>query len=301
MMKKDFITIFDLKKHEILEIFALTRQLKESQKKGIERKMLKDKTLAMIFEKPSLRTRVTFETGMTQLGGHAIYLAPTDIQLGKRESVPDVARNLSRWVDLIMARVFSHKTVEDLAKNATITVVNGLSDLEHPCQIMTDLFTIVEKKNTLDNMTIAYIGDGNNVCNSFVAASVILGYRLNIATPAGYEPSKDYTDRARNVMLTNNPLKAVADADIIYTDVWTSMGQEHEADTRRHLFAPFQINRTLLEYAKKAPLIMHCLPAHRGEEITDEVIDGPTSIVLDEAENRLHVQKGILVWLSQTR
>jgi ornithine carbamoyltransferase len=298
-MKRDLIGMFDLKNDEISEIFELTKKLKESQKKGIEHKILKDKTLAMVFEKPSLRTRVTFETGMTQLGGHAIYLAPADIQLGKRESVPDVAQNLARWVDLIMARVFVHKTVEDMAENATIPVINGLSDLEHPCQIMADLFTVSEKLGSLQGITFAYVGDGNNVCNSFIAASAILGFKLNIATPQGYEPNSSYLARTNKVLMTTKPKEAIADADIIYTDVWASMGQEQEATTRKRVFTAYQINRELLKSAKKEYLIMHCLPAHRGEEITSEVLDGPRSIVLDEAENRLHVQKGILVWLSQ--
>ncbi len=298
-MKRDFITMFDLSDKEVSEIFNLTKKLKESHKKGIEHKILKDKTLAMVFEKPSLRTRVTFETGMTHLGGHAIYLAPADIQLGKRESVADAARNLSRWVDIIMARVFAHKTVEDLAKSASIPVINGLSDLEHPCQIMGDLFTVIEKKGALENITIAYVGDGNNVCNSLISASIILGFKLNIATPSAYRPNHEYTAKAKNTDLTEDPKEAIADADIIYTDVWTSMGQESEAAKRKEIFFPFQINQGLLEHANKDYLVMHCLPAHRGEEITDEVIDGPHSIVLDQAENRLHAQKGIMVWLSQ--
>ena len=300
-MKRDFITMFDLKKEEIHQIFNLAKTLKDSQKKGVEHRLLKHKTLAMIFEKPSLRTRVTFETGMTQLGGHAIYLAPSDIQLGKRETVPDAAKNLSRWVDIVMARVFAHKTVDDLAKNATIPVINGLSDLEHPCQIMADLFTIVEKKDSLDDVTLAYIGDGNNVCNSFVAASDLLGFRLKIATPAGYEPDENYISKAKNAALTTDPREAVKDADIVYTDVWASMGQKKEATQRKEVFAPFQVNAELMKHAKDDTLVMHCLPAHRGEEITDEVIDGPHSIVFDEAENRLHIQKAIMVWLSQQR
>ena len=298
-MRRYFISVNDLKMNEISEIFKLTTQLKESQKKGIEHKILKDKTLAMVFEKPSLRTRVTFETGMTQLGGHAIYLAPADIQLGKRESVPDVALNLSRWVDFIMARVFIHKTVEELAKNATIPVINALSDVEHPCQIMADLYTMIEHKGSIENIRLAYVGDGNNVCNSFIAAASILGFNMRIATPPGYEPHKDYMHHSKDVLLTQDPIEAVTDADIIYTDVWTSMGQEQEATERRRIFTPYQVNKELLEHAKNDHLIMHCLPAHRGEEITDDVIDGPHSIVLDEAENRLHVQKGILVWLAQ--
>jgi ornithine carbamoyltransferase len=298
-MKRDFISMFDLTNDEIYEIFDLTKKLKESQKKGVEHKILKDKTLAMVFEKPSLRTRVTFETGMTQLGGHAIYLAPADINLGTRESVPDAAKNLSRWVDLIMARVFAHKTVEDLAKTATIPVINGLCDLEHPCQVMCDLFTVIEKKKSLKNVTIAYIGDGNNVCNSFLAASTLLGFQLNVATPKGYEPNKDYLAKAETANLYHNPQDVIEDADIVYTDVWASMGQEKEAEQRKKIFMPFQLNKKLLQNAKKNYLIMHCLPAHRGEEITDEVIDGPHSIVLDQAENRLHIQKALMVWLSQ--
>jgi ornithine carbamoyltransferase len=296
-MKRDFISIFDLTKQEIYEIFELTKKLKESQKKGIQHKMLKDKTLAMIFEKPSLRTRVTFETGMTQLGGHAIYLGPNDAKIGARETVADAGKNLSRWVDLIMARVFVHKTVEDLAKSATIPVINGLCDLEHPCQIMCDLFTIIEKKGALDTVVIAYLGDGNNVCNSFIAGSALLGFQINIATPKGYEPNKEYLAKSKTVALVNDPKKAVTHADIVYTDVWASMGQETEAKARKELFKPFQVNNQLLELANKNYMVMHCLPAHRGEEITDRVIKDKHSIVFDQAENRLHIQKAIMVWL----
>jgi ornithine carbamoyltransferase len=297
-MKKDLTSIFDLTRDEIYKIFEITRDLKEKQKKGVEHKLLKDRTLAMIFEKPSLRTRVTFETGMTQLGGHAIYLAPADIQLGKREAVKDVAKNLSRWVDIIMARVFSHKTIKELAENADIPVINGLCDLEHPCQILCDLFTVIEKKGDLNKITLAYIGDGNNVCNSFIAASALLDFKLNVATPDGYKPSKEYMKRAKNLKWTDNPIDAVKDADVIYTDVWASMGQEAEAEQRKKIFKSYQLNSKLLKNAqKKDYIIMHCLPAHRGEEITDEVIDGPHSIVFDQAENRLHIQKGIMVFL----
>lgn len=296
-MKKDFISMFNLRQDEIHQIFELSNTLKTSLKKGVVHKILSDKTLAMIFEKPSLRTRVTFETGMTQLGGHAIYLAPTDARLGTRETIADGANNLSRWVDVIMARVFAHKTVEDLAKNASIPVINGLSDLEHPCQIMADLFTIIEKKGSLDSVTIAYVGDGNNVCNSFIAAARILGFQLRIATPQGYEPAGHFLKQAHTVSVSSDPRVTVQDADIIYTDVWASMGQEKEAAQRREIFLPFQINRSLLDSTTKDFLVMHCLPAHRGEEITDDVIDGPESIVFDQAENRLHVQKAIMTWL----
>jgi ornithine carbamoyltransferase len=298
-MKRDLISIFDLNKEDIYEIFELSAKMKDAVKKGVEHKMLKDKTLAMIFEKPSLRTRVTFETGMTQLGGHAIYLAPQDIQLGKRESVPDVAHNLSRWVDLVMARVFAHKTVTDLAAHAAIPVINGLCDLEHPCQILCDLLTVIEKKSNLEKTVIAYVGDGNNVCNSLVAASAILGYRLNVATPKGYEPKPDYVKQTGNAALFSDPKKAVKDADVVYTDTWTSMGQEQETAKRKDIFKPFQVNAELMKAAKKGCLVMHCLPAHRGDEITDDVIDGPQSIVMDQAENRLHIQKGIMVFLSR--
>ncbi len=296
-MKRDLTSIFDLDVSEIYKIFELTKEMKEKLKKRIEHKLLSDRTLAMIFEKPSLRTRVTFETGMEQLGGHAIYLAPSDIKLGKRESIPDVAKNLSRWVDLIMARVFEHQSIKLLAQHATVPVINGLCDLEHPCQILGDIFTITEKAGGLDNITIAYIGDGNNVCNSLIAASALLKFRLNIATPEGFEPNQDYLNKASQAQLTHNPAAAVADADFIYTDVWASMGQEAEAEKRKIIFRPFQVNAQLLSNAKKDYRIMHCLPAHRGEEISGEVIDGPASIVFDQAENRLHIQKGIMVWL----
>jgi ornithine carbamoyltransferase len=296
-MKRDFISIFDLEKNEIYEIFDLAKELKAAQKKSKEHKLLKNKTLVMIFEKPSLRTRVTFETGMTQLGGHAIYLAPTDAKIGTRETIADAGQNLSRWVDLIMARVFVHKTVEGLAKSATIPVINGLCDLEHPCQILCDLLTVIEHKENLNAVTLAYVGDGNNVCNSLIAACALLGFKLDIAVPKGYEPNEQYLSKAKNAYLGYDPKKAVANADIIYTDVWASMGQETEAQQRKKIFAPFQINNELLCSAKKDYLVMHCLPAHRGEEITDEVIDGPHSIVLDQAENRLHIQKAIMVWL----
>jgi ornithine carbamoyltransferase len=298
-MKRDLTSIFDLTKEEIYEIFELSEKMKDAVKKGVEHKMLKDKTLAMIFEKPSLRTRVTFETGMTQLGGHAIYLAPQDIQLGKRESVPDVARNLSRWIDLVMARVFAHKTVTDLAAHAQVPVINALCDLEHPCQILCDLLTIIEKKSSLEKTVIAYIGDGNNIANSLIAASAVLGYRLNVATPRGYEPNRDYVKKAANTTLFTDPKKAVKDADIVYTDTWTSMGQEQETAKRRETFKSFQVNAELMKTAKKGCLVMHCLPAHRGDEITDDVMDGPQSIILDQAENRLHIQKGIMVFLSR--
>uniref|UniRef100_A0A7C4YIC2 Ornithine carbamoyltransferase n=1 Tax=candidate division WOR-3 bacterium TaxID=2052148 RepID=A0A7C4YIC2_UNCW3 len=304
-MKKDFVSITDLKKDEILELFEDAIKMKKKVKKGIQHHYLKGKTLAMIFEKPSLRTRVSFEVGMFQLGGTAIYLAPSDIKLGVRESVPDVARNLSRWVSGIMARTFAHKTVVDLAENATIPVINGLSDLEHPCQILADFLTILEHKKTVKGLNIAWVGDGNNVCHSLMLCSAMLGSNMRIAVPKGYEPNKEIMDKALEfakktkvkIELFNDPFPACKDADVIYTDVWTSMGQEEEKEKRMRDFKGFQVNKELLEVADKNVIVMHCLPAHRGEEITDDVLDGIHSVVLDEAENRLHAQKALLVKL----
>ena len=303
-MQKDFVSISKLTVKEIDELFSLSAHLKKELKDGKEHHLLKNKTLAMIFEKPSLRTRVTFETGMFQLGGHAIYLGPKDIQLGKRESIPDGARNLSRWVDCIMARTFAHSTVIELSKNASIPVINALSDREHPCQIMADFFTILEHKGKLNGLKIAYVGDSNNVCNSIILFCSIYGLNLRIASPKGYEPDPSILEAADNiknktyeVVVVNEPESAVKDADVIYTDVWASMGEEKEKEERLKVFRDFQINTDLVSKARKDVIVMHCLPAHRGEEITDEVIDGPHSVVLDEAENRLHTEKAILVKL----
>lgn len=305
-MKRDLVSIADLSPKEIEEVLRLAARLKAKTKRGDEHKLLKDKTLAMIFEKPSLRTRVTFETGMTQLGGHAIYLAPADIQLGKRESVPDVARNLSRWVDMIMARTFAHQTVVDLARHASIPVINGLSDLEHPCQIMADLLTIIEHKGHVRGVNFTYLGDGNNVCNSLLLGAALVGMNINVGAPNGYQPPKSIVARARalarkskaKIDIFDSPGEAVKNAEVVYTDVWASMGQESEAAARKRIFAPYQINRALVARARRGCLVMHCLPAHRGDEITKDMIDGPDSIVLDEAENRLHAQKAIMVWLA---
>ena len=303
-MQKDFVSISRLTVTEIDELFSLSAHLKKELKDGKEHHLLKNKTLAMIFEKPSLRTRVTFETGMFQLGGHAIYLGPKDIQLGKRESIPDGARNLSRWVDCIMARTFAHSTVIELSKNASIPVINALSDMEHPCQIMADFFTILEHKGKLNGLKIAYVGDSNNVCNSIILFCSVYGLNLRIASPKGYEPDPSILETADNiknktykVAVGNEPESAVKDADVIYTDVWASMGQENEKEERLKVFRDFQINTDLVSKARKDVIVMHCLPAHRGEEITDEVVDGPHSVVLDEAENRLHTEKAILVKL----
>ncbi len=285
-MKKDVLSFADMTVSDLNELFELSKKLKKHRISSA----LTGRVLALIFEKPSLRTRFTFETGMFELGGYAIYLAPQDIGLGKRECVPDVARNLSRWASGIMARTFEHRTVAELAQYATIPVINGLSDLEHPCQVLADMFTIWEKKGDFSGLKLAWVGDGNNVCNSLIISSRTLGFSMSIATPKGYEPKS-------KIKITNDPKEAVKDADIVYTDVWTSMGQENKRDERIKRFEGFQINEELLKNAKKNYLIMHCLPAHRGEEITDDVIDGPHSIVFDQSENRLHVQKALLLKL----
>ena len=304
-MTKDLLSIRDLTASEIDGLFDLAADLKAQQRKGIAHPLLIGKTLGMIFEKPSLRTRVTFEVGMVQLGGCAIYLAPADIQLGTRETVKDVAKNLERWVDGIMARTFTHQTVEQLARHAAVPVINGLSDLTHPCQILADLFTLREKRGPLRGVKVAYIGDGNNVCHSWLYGAAKTAIDLTVACPKGYEPDVDVVAFARQeaeasggrITLLDDARAAAAGADVLYTDVWTSMGQESEAAKRRLDFQGFQVNAALIGLAKPDVLVMHCLPAHRGEEITDEVLDGPHSIVYDEAEDRLHVQKAILVTL----
>ena len=295
-MKKDLISIKDLSKQEIYKIFKLAAQLKKEQKQGKSHNhLLAGKTIAMLFEKPSLRTRMTFEVGTYQLGGHAVYERLIGEKIGDRESVQDVAKNLERWVDGIVVRSFSHQNVIDLAKFANIPVINALTDLLHPCQILTDMFTILEKKGRLEDIKVAYVGDGNNVCNSWIYGAEKTGMILKIACPKGYEPSKDIT--AKNLFITNNPEEAIKNADIVYTDAWASMGQESEKEVRNKVFQKFQVNKKLLSNANPDVLIMHCLPAHRGEEITNRVMDGPNAIVFDEAENRLHVQKAVLTLL----
>lgn len=301
-MKKDLISVKDLSVAEIKEIFDLAAKLKKNKLKFAN--ALKGKTLYLIFHKPSLRTRVSFEVGMTQLGGNAIYLKE-DIGMPERETIADTAKTLSRYVDGIVLRTFEHNNVIELAKQASIPVINGLSDLTHPCQGLTDLFTIQEKLGKIKDITLAYIGDGNNVCHSLLYTASKLGVDMVVATPKGYEPQTNIVNEARqfvnksgsSITLVNDPAQAVKDADVIYTDVWASMGQEGEKQKRKEIFASFQINKDLVKLAKKKVIIMHCLPAHRGEEITDDVIDSPDSIVFDQAENRLHVQKAILIKL----
>jgi ornithine carbamoyltransferase len=260
---------------------------------------------ALIFEKPSLRTRVTFERAMRDLGGSAVYLGPTDIGLGVRETVYDVARNLSRWVDCIIARVFEHSKISELAESATVPVINALCDEEHPCQILADLLTVLEDRGSLEGATICWTGDGNNVCNSLMLACGLVGVNLRVATPKGFEPPQAVTTRAleyakksgASIVLTYDPKVGAKDADFVYTDVWASMGQEAEVEQRKQIFRPYQLNKELMSWAKPEAKVLHCLPAHRGEEISAEVLDGPQSIVLDQAENRLHAQRALLAVL----
>jgi len=302
-MKRDFLTLDALTRAELDEILHLSARMKRDLKAGQRPPLLAGKTLAMIFEKPSLRTRVTFEVGMTQLGGYAVYLTPNDIRLGERESVADIARNLERWVDFVMARTNAHATLIDLATHARVPVINGLSDLRHPCQVLSDCFTLLERRGRLEGLRVAWLGDGNNVANSWIAVAPRFGFAFALACPAGYEPDPVTVQKARaegaTIEIGTDPRAALRNADVIYTDVWTSMGQEAEAKQRRHDFLDYQVNAAALRQAKPDAVVMHCLPAHRGEEITGEVIDGPRSIVFDQAENRLHVQKGVLVWLNQ--
>jgi ornithine carbamoyltransferase len=299
----DFLSIRDFSPFKIRELLDLAADIKASPKTYAE--SLQGKTLAMIFEKPSLRTRVTFDVGIQQLGGFSIYLSPAEINLGKRESVYDIAKNLERMVQGIMIRTFAHEIVERMAEYAAIPVINGLTDFSHPCQAMADYLTIREVKGRISGLKIAYVGDGNNVAHSLMFAGAQLGARVWVATPADYEPSGQAEIWARErgaetgatITLTNDPVEAAFDADVIYTDVWASMGQEAEAEKRDRIFRPFQVNSELFANAKRDAIFLHCLPAHRGCEVTDEVMDSPRSVVFQQAENRLHVQKAIMLEL----
>ena len=301
MRVKDLISLAELSTEEIYEILETARNLKLELRAGVKHEMLAGKTLGMVFQKPSLRTRVSFETGMTQLGGHAIYLGPEDIKLGKREMTEDIAIVLSRYVDGIMARVFEHKTVEDLAKYATVPVINGLSDLLHPCQIMGDLLTIWEKKRTLEGLKLAFIGDGNNIAHSLINGCAEVGMEFRIACPTGYEPDEGIVAAARkiggSVVITHDPKEAAAGADVLYTDVWASMEEEDRAEQKKHAFTGFTVDEDLLDRADPDALVMHCLPAHYGEEITYEASRSEGSAIFDQAENRLHAQKAVLALL----
>jgi ornithine carbamoyltransferase len=301
---RDLLGLLDFTRDELRALLDRAHEIKGLQKRGEPHRWLEGKTLAMIFEKPSLRTRCTFEAGMTQLGGHAIDLLSEHMQMGVRETVPDVARNLDRWVDAIMARTFEHKTLETLAEHASVPVINGLSDLSHPCQILADLETMEEHKGVgqLGGLKISYIGDGFNIAHSLLEAAGVLGLELHIATPKAYAPSESVVAAARergkdtdcSIQVYDDPRAAAADADVIYTDSWISMGQEAERASRMAVFPPYQVNRDLTGLARKDVIVMHCRPAHRGEEITDDVMDGPNSVVFDQAENRLHAQKAVL-------
>jgi ornithine carbamoyltransferase len=303
---KDFLAITDYSPEALQEMLDLAVKLKaERQKKGANKPILKDKTLAMIFQKPSLRTRVSFDMGMRQLGGDALYLSPAEIGLGKRESIADIARVVSGYVDGIMARVFDHQHVVELAKWASIPVINGLSDFNHPCQAMADVLTILEEFGTLKDINVTYVGDGNNVAVSLMFACAKLGANFTIANPKGYDmpdnavkTGKQIAEKSgSSITLLEDPHEAVKGADAIYTDTWTSMGQEEEAKKREAVFPPYQVNEKLVKQAKDRVIVLHCLPAHRNHEITDEVADGPHSRLFPQAHNRMHAQKAILVKL----
>lgn len=301
-----YLSVSDLSHTKTKQLLQLAHDLKQDMKQSTPpRTLLQGQTLALVFEKPSLRTRVSFEAGMAQLGGNGNYLSANDIDMGGRESVADVARNLSRWVQVIAARVFQHSTVKELARYATIPVINALSDVEHPCQALADVMTIMEHRHAMEGVQLAYVGDGNNVCNSLLLIGGLLGMHVRVGCPFDYRPEPAIVERAKqlasehggSIVVTTDPVEAVSGVDAIYTDVWASMGQEHEAARRRPVFQPYQVNTTLLSRAKPDALVMHCLPAHRGEEVTADVIDGPHSVVFDQAENRLHVQKALILTL----
>ncbi len=302
-MKKDFISLKDFSSSELNELLNLAKQLKHSPRQSAD--YLRGKSFALIFQKPSNRTRVSFETGIFQLGGNPIYLAPDDISLGKREPTADIARTLSRYVDGIVARVFFHQDILDLAKYSSVPVINGLSDLSHPCQAMADMFTIQEKFNALKGLKMAYVGDGNNMTNSLLIAAAKLGMSISVATPQDYAPDAGYVNAAREcaaktgamITVTQSPQEAVRGAHVVYTDTWVSMGQEEETEKRLKDFEGYQVDEKLVALADEKFIFMHCLPAHRGQEVSASVIDGERSVVFDEAENRLHMQKAVMIFL----
>lgn len=304
---KDYISIADLSVEEIWQFLNRAKELKDEWHAGGNKPILKGKVLGMIFQKPSLRTRISFDVAMLHLGGHALYLSPNEIGLGERERISDVARVISRYVDGIMARVFAHDHILQLAEYSRVPVINGLSDYNHPCQGITDIFTIWEKLGELKGLKLAYIGDGNNVAVSLLFAAAKLGMHFTIGNPAGFDLPVDALDLGRQlaqesgsqIVTTHDPLEAVIDAHVVYTDTWTSMGQEAEQARRAAVFPPYQVNNSLLAHARPDAIVMHCLPAHRGQEIADEVADGPQSALFDQAENRLHAQKGILAVLME--
>jgi ornithine carbamoyltransferase len=304
MKQKHLVSLRDYTRQELEEVFDLARRLKEDPRAYAN--ALRGKSLAMIFQKPSTRTRVSFEVGMFQLGGHALYLGANEIQIGRGESVADTAKVLSRYVDGIMARVYSHEDLVEMSRHATIPIINGLSDLLHPVQALADFFTVLEWRGKLDGVTLAYVGDGNNMCHALMSGAVKLGVAMRVAAPSGYEPNqlilKSAVREAQKLktappVVTGDPMEAVQGADVVYTDVWTSMGQEEETEARRQAFQGYMVSPDMMAAAAPDAIFMHCLPAHRGEDVAAEVIDGPQSIVFDQVENRLHVQKAILILL----
>jgi len=299
-MKKDVLKISDLTKSEIETLLNRAVALKAGEDANAS--TLVGRNIGLFFEKPSTRTRLSFEAGIYQLGGNAICMTPDELQLGRGETIADTGRTISLYLNAFMMRTFSHATLETLAANSTIPVINGLSDIHHPCQALADVMTLLEKKGTLEGLKIAFIGDGNNVCNSLIEAAAILGFHLTIACPEGFEPHSEILENSRSlakseIIVLRDPREAAGMADAVYTDVWVSMGQEKEAEHKKKKFKGYQINAKLLSCAKKDAVVLHCLPAHRGEEITDEVMDGPQSVVFDQAENRLHTQKALLEML----
>ncbi len=298
-MKKDILTLLDLTKEDFLYLFQRAAELKKRHKKGIVDQPLIGKSLGLIFEKPSTRTRLSFETAMIQLGGSPIFISAKDTQIVRNEPVRDTARVLSRYIDAVAIRTFSQDLLNGFAEFSDIPVINALTDLYHPCQVLSDLLTVIEYKGEYQNQKIAWVGDGNNVAHSWINAASVIGLDLRLACPEGYEPKQEVLDKALSaccgtILVTNDPHEAVQDADVIYTDVWASMGQEREQNMRKKVFGPFQVNTDLIRGAASDAIVMHCLPAHRGEEISEQVLEGPQSVVWDQAENKMHMHKAIL-------
>jgi ornithine carbamoyltransferase len=307
-MKRDLISLIDIK-DDLKDLIKLAIIMKGEQMDGLERSPFNGKVLGMIFEKPSLRTRVSFDVGFTQMGGTALYLSPNEIRIGKRESTHDVAKVLSRFVDIIMYRAFDHRNVEDLARHSDVPVINGLDDREHPCQAVADFMTMTEIKGDLKGLKLTWVGDGNNVLNSLLLGAASLGMNINAACPDGFDPDPEILEKSRAfaeengsyVRLTRDPVEAVNEADVVYTDTWISMGDESEKEKRLMVFRPYQVNEELFSHAKDDAIFMHCLPAHRGQEVTDEVMDSSRSAVFDQAENRMHAQKALMIRLAGLR
>lgn len=301
MKKRDLLNFAGMSRREFDGILKLAADLKRKQQRGIAHRLLAGKELALVFEKPSLRTRSTFAVGISQLGGNAVYLGPSEVGLGSRETPADCARNLDRWFDLITVRTFAHKIIEEMAEYSSVPVINALTDAYHPCQVLADCQTLIEHKGKLDGLKIVFVGDGNNMVHSWLEAAAIVPFSFALACPKGYEPDVEIVRKARSqgaqIVITQSVESAVAGADAIYTDVWTSMGQEKEQQDRLTAFRDYQVNSGVVAMAKKNAVVMHCLPAHRGEEITHEVLESPQCVAFDQAENRLHAQKAAMVWL----